>query len=54
MGLCGCEGGGIGRMPLGMMMKGDGVGVGNEGDGVGGLPIQGIHILSDAHGYVYR
>ena len=54
VGLCGCEGDGTGGMPLGMMMKGDGVGVGNEGDGVGGLPIQGIHILSDAHGYVYR
>ena len=54
VGLCGCEGDGIGRMPLGMMMKGDGVGVGNEGDGVGGLPTQGIHFLSDAHGYVYR
>ena len=53
VGLCQCEGDDIGGMPLGMMMKGDG-GVGNEGDGVGGLQIQGIHILSDAHGYVYR
>ena len=35
VGLCGCEGDGIGGMPLGMMMKGDGVGVGNEGDDMG-------------------
>ena len=36
VGLCGCEGDGIGGMPWGMMMKGDGVGVGNEGGWRGG------------------
>ena len=31
VGLCQCEGDDIGGMPLGMMMKGDAVGVGKEG-----------------------
>ena len=33
VGMCGCEG--DGGMPLGLMMEGFGVGVGNEGDVVG-------------------
>ena len=45
VGLCGCEGDSTGGMPLGMMMKGDGVGVGNEGDVVEGLRTQGIPFL---------
>ena len=45
VGLCRSEGDDIGGMLLGMMMKGDGVGVGNEQDGSGCLQTQGILFL---------
>ena len=45
VGLRGFVGDGVCGMPLGMMMKADGVGVGNDGYVVGGLWKKGISFL---------